>query len=281
MFDSKRRIGQNGFMKNGLRDQQGQVALIVVLVLVVMGVIVLSVVSRSVSDLRLAGVEQSSSQALKAAEAGIEEALRNINIGGSFEGTVNEASFETEAQSEGADGQVTNVAIETGEVVEVNVTGSASPPTSLDIYWADRGESNESPTGAVEVIKYQQFSGSDYRTVHYAFDPDATRGASNNFDAATVNPGSFMGVSFGARANIPIVAEDVIVRVRMLYNRGKIGVSPLPVGSLLPDQTYRIVSTGSTTDGVVRKVEAVRTLPVLPVVFDAALYSGGQLTQTN
>ena len=85
MFDSKRRIGQNGFMKNGVRDQQGQVALIVVLVLVVMGVIVLSVVSRSVSDLRLAGVEQSSSQALKAAEAGIEEALRNISIGGSFE----------------------------------------------------------------------------------------------------------------------------------------------------------------------------------------------------
>jgi len=58
-------------------------------------------------------------------------------------------------------------------------------------------------------------------------------------------------------------------------------VSPLPVGSLLPDQTYRIVSTGSTADGVVRKVEAIRTLPVLPVVFDAALYSGGQLTQTD
>lgn len=281
MFDSNTEISQNELMKDDRRDEHGQVALIVVLVLVVMGVIVLSVVSRSVSDLRLAGVEQSSSQALKAAEAGIEEALRNISIGGSFEGTVNEASFETQAESEGADGQVTNISIEPGEVVEINLTGSVSPPTSLDIYWADRAESNESPTGAVEVIKYQQFSDSDYRTAHYAFDPDATRRASNNFAAATVNPGSFMGVSFGARANVPIVAEDVIVRVRMLYNRGKIGVSPLPIGSLLPDQTYRIVSTGSTTDGVVRKVEAVRTLPVLPVVFDAALYSGGQLSQTD
>lgn len=260
-------------------QESGQVALVVVLVLVVMGVIVLSVVSRSISDLRLAGVEQSSTQALKAAEAGIEEALRNVSIGGSQQGNLNNASFDTSTQSEGADGQVTNSAVAPGEVVEILVDGSPSPPNSINIYWGDRSEPTETPTGAIEVIKYQQYSSSDYRSVHYAFDPDAARRATNSFDAATVDPAAFKNVSFGALASVPLVSEDKIVRIRVLYTKAKVGIAPQPGGSALPDQLYRIVSTGSTIDGVVRRVEAVRTLPVLPMVFDAALYSGGSLTQ--
>ena len=129
------------------------------------------------------------------------------------------------------------------------------------------------------VIKYQQWSSTDYRAIHFAFYSDAARAVTYGFDAATSNPGSFKGTTFSAMANVPIVPEDKILRIRMFYNQGKIGLSPQPGGSLLPDQVYRFVSTGQTGDGVVRKVEAERTLPVLPLVFDAALYSGGSLSQ--
>lgn len=264
-------------MKN--ENESGQIALIVVMILVVMSTIVLSVVSRSISELNLARVEESSTQALKAAEGGIEEALRNLSIGSSIEGTVNNVDFTTTTSVAGSDGLVTIDAIEQGEIVEVLLEGAVSPPTSLDVYWGDISNTTEVPVGAIEVIKYQKWSATDYRVVHLAYDVNATRLSDNNFTTGVGSPGTFKGVNFSAKASVPVVAQDILIRIRVFYNQAKIGIAPLPGGSTLPDQVYRVVSTGVSNDGVSRRVEAQRTLPVLPPQFDAALYSGTTLSQ--
>ena len=70
------------------KHQQGQVALLVLLVLTVALTIGLSVVSRTISEIRIAGDTEKSAQAYAAAEAGIEQAL-TANQTGPTSGTFN------------------------------------------------------------------------------------------------------------------------------------------------------------------------------------------------
>ena len=257
------------------KEESGQVAVIVALSMAVMATITLSVVSRSVVDLRLTDIEEESAAALKAAEAGLEKALKSLESDDFSSSDFPGASYQVDVENKGETGFVTASAISKGEAVEVEM-GGASPPSSIRVYWGDSNDSTESPTGAVEVLKYSKVSDDDYRVERFVYDPDATRRSSNNFDAPiTVNPGSFQSVDFSARSEIVTDADDVLIRIRTFYNLATLGVEPL--GGVLPQQIYEAVATGEAADDVQRKVRAVRGSPQLPAVFDAALYSGGSL----
>ena len=66
----------------------GQVALILVLILTVVSAVSLSTISGVVTNIRLTGVDQESSQALRVAEAGVEQALKTLSPGGGSLGGV-------------------------------------------------------------------------------------------------------------------------------------------------------------------------------------------------
>lgn len=255
----------------------GQAALILILIMLVSSTVALTVIQRTIQEIELTTTEQDAAEALQAAEAGVEQGLRTLTSGQQV--PLEGANYSVQVGTEGANGYLTDSDLSTGNTLEINLAGSPSPPTSIDVYWGDNGDPNESPTAAVEVIKYQQFAVNDYRVVHYAWDPDGSRVASNSFFSPQLNPGSALGVSFRARANIALVAQDKIIRIRSVYNRTRIAIVPLPAGSQLPDLQHRIVSTGQTESGIVRKIEVIRDQPSLPQFFDFALYSGGTLQQ--
>ena len=111
------------------------------------------------------------------------------------------------------------------------------------------------------------------------YDPDATRANVNKFGTPTVNPGSFMGTTFGAMVNVPIVAEDILVRVKPLYNKARLGVGPQPAGAQLGNQFFTVSSRGVSGGNVFRKVEVASSSAGLPEIFDMTLYSGTSLSQ--
>lgn len=262
-----------------MRHPRGQAALILILIMMVSSTVALTVIQRTIQEIELTSTEQEAAEALQAAEAGVEQGLRTLTAGEpvNLEG----ANYSVEVGTEGSDGYLTDADLITGNTLEVNLASSVSPPTSVDIYWGDTGDGDESPTAALEVLRYQQYAADDYRVVHTAYDPVASRQTSNNFTSPTLNPGSALGVTFRAKVNIPIAAEDKVLRVRTVYNRAKLAIIPLPAGTQLPDLQHRIVSTGQTESGIVRKIEVLRDQPSLPQFFDFALYSGGSLQQTQ
>lgn len=261
------------------RSQNGQAALILVLVMMVSSTIALSVIQRTVQELELSSTEEYASKALQAAEAGVEEGLRTLTSNDNA--TLQGANYNLTVTTAGTDGYLSDTDVATGNTVEIPLTGSATPPTSIDVYWTDTTDNDENPTAALDVIKYQKFSDTDYRVTHLAYDPDATRRADNNFLAPTTPGGTALSTTFAARITVTIDPEDQIIRIRPVYNRAKVGIVPLPAGTLLPTLQHRIVSTGQTDQGIVRKIEVVRDQPSLPQYFDFSLYSGGTLDQQN
>lgn len=257
--------------------QRGQAALILILVMMVSSTVALTVIQRTIQEIELTSTEEDAAKALRAAEAGVEEGLRTLTTGETV--NLEGANYQIQVGTEGDNGYLADSDLSSGNTLEISLLNSASPPTSLNIYWTDTSDSNESPAAAIEVIKYQMFAASDYRVVHLTYDPDAVRRGTNNFGA----PGgasSALGVDFAASVNVPLVAQDQLVRIRAVYNRARLAVVPAPAGSLLPDLQHRITSTGQTESGIVRRIEVVRDQPSLPHFFDFALYSGGTLTQT-
>src|SRR3990167_5038568 len=62
-------------------NQSGQVALIVLLVMVVMLTLGISIAQRGVADVRISQQEEDSARAFQAAEAGLEQALSTLSSG--------------------------------------------------------------------------------------------------------------------------------------------------------------------------------------------------------
>ena len=64
--------------------KNGQALLIIMLAMATIATLVLSIVSRSVSQIELSGIEEESLRAFSAAEAGIEQALVSVSVGNSI-----------------------------------------------------------------------------------------------------------------------------------------------------------------------------------------------------
>lgn len=252
------------------RNQDGQIALTIALIIAVVSSISLSVLSRTTSEVNLTSVDENAAQAIRKAEGGAEQGLANLDTGISI--------ANVEVTKGGSTGFVSSGFASPGESAELSLFGSTGV-TSVDIYWGNKDDAIEDDTAAIEILKYQKFSDSDYRTLVFTYDSNVGRRAVNKFDAPTTNPGVYLGVDFGASANIPIVAQDVLVRVKPLYNRATLGFAPLPVSSRLADQYYSISSIGVAGGNVYRKVQVASSSAGLPEIFDSTLYSGGALAQ--
>jgi hypothetical protein len=146
---------------------------------------------------------------------------------------------------------------------------------SIDVCWSSAG----SPALAVIVLFKR---GASYLATKAAYDPDATRLASNNFaSAGNVTNGCGktnvykQTVSFAALPASPAInpATDTIlaVRFRPIYADADIAIST--GGVVLPSQGNTIVSVGQTGTGVTRKIAVTEQYRSPPSIFDAAVVS--------
>jgi hypothetical protein len=274
------------------KKSSGQAILLVILGMAVVLTVVLSVVSRTVTDVSITTTEEESSKAFSAAEAGIERLLvgdsaQGINLG-------NDASIQSaQALPLGENSQSFSFTetYNNGEVATVwFVSHSDSDPqkltctvkpcfngSSFNILW--------SGNSAIEVTVYYDIYGSSgvisstpnfsgVRIKRFAFDPNSSRRDNNNFSATSSGSGSY---SHSASVDMTGLTRPLFARVRFLYDRADGFMVQLPSGSL-PSQGRRLVSTGAS-GSTTRSIEVLDYYRSPLDIFEAGILSQGNLVK--
>ncbi len=289
-------------LQKNLSSAQGQMLIIFLLLMVVASAIVLSIASRTITDVRITTTTDQSNKAYFAAEAGIEEALRRIEASCAVVNPCDDfvSSFDNIATTSSTDFvQAPSSSVyfypdsvghdQSAQILLTDpnnpAAGSNSLLNNLEVHW---GLPGLSPTTAVEVILVYM-NGGNFGSVRYAFHPSPPQ---NGFCEATMTNTSLIGASetrtfsYGAPLSlacggetIPGTATSVMVRVRPLFN-GTTGV-PIAIrntgGTNIPAQGWTIVSTGKNA-GTTRKIETTKTFPSVGSLFDYALFNGSNGT---
>ncbi len=247
----------------------------------------LSVASRTLTDVRISTQSELSQKAFSAAEAGVEDALRQDFK--SFTGTgeiqvSSDAKYIVEVTAQGAGTSFApDRPVEKDDVTQLNLAGTGA--TALNVYWVDKSDASQSsPKASIEVAEVY-LEGGSYKIAKYAANPSCTAiadtGDNNGFSSVGCTSGDFtLGlITYGARLQIPLHSQSQALRIRTFYNRAAAAVEvAAPAGATLPVQSYTISSTGTSGD-VVRKVQVSRSVESLPPIFDYVLYSGSGLSK--
>lgn len=280
-----------------ITSAQGQILVLVLLVVLVGLTIGLSIASRTLTNIRNAGDLDQSNRAFSAAEAGIEKALARIKAGQdcssgacnpNITGTVTEVKLENAGGNTGAFGIP---ALEKDNVIQLNLATYTGD--TFDVYWGNADDSGNSAAAIVVSVVYA--NGANYGLGKTAIDPSSRN---NNFSSPTASGGSvsYPGTSNGltlqddsfhddygfmSRINlknspgnlVPAGSNPVMARVRLLYNGPEqIAFSPQDTFSL-PPQGQQITST-SSAGGKTRTVKVFKSNATLPAIFDYALFNG-------
>lgn len=271
--------------KSDLRG--GQIVLIVVLLTVLGLTVGLSLISRTVTDVRISSQIEQSGRAFSAAEAGIESALSiqsnaftpkgNIQLGDS------KAEYSVAKQGGNADtipfpvtatGQSQSAwLMDHTEEGALDEAGYSYPSDSaMDICWNSAG--NDVPAMIV-TLTYKEDG--EYRLAKAAYDPTVGRG--NNFlPANTDTEGNYCdgGYSF-KKTIIPAVdfgmstaAQLILLRLTPVYVSASTAVKP---AVRLPVQGRIITSVGTTNTNVTRKIQVNQGYQILPSLLDFTLFS--------
>jgi Tfp pilus assembly protein PilX len=252
-------------MKLFREKQSGQVALIVLLVMIVLLTIGISLASRSISDVRISQDEKEALRAFSAAEAGIENILSQPTItAGSQTVPVTtgiQANVTIEEVGEGASQTLNN-----GETMHIIFTGATPATSTLNINWIDKNVTAEmSNPASIEVIVYRI----DYTMRRFAYNAMAQ---SNDFTLINSGSGNYFRQVQITGLN---PATDALIRIRVLYNQATVMVNS---NGLLPVQMYNINSQAQAEGEKIGRIAVERTVAILPPIFDYALFSNTNLT---
>lgn len=262
-------------------NQSGQIVVILLLIMLVGVTIGLSITTRTLQQMKVATVSEQSSRAYTAAEAAIEEALRQELVG-EMTGTIDLGTTRAEYIVEEA--PEFSLTVQKDEVAQVNLqdfTGSA-----IDIYWVLESDPNENTSRASLELTFIKNDGGDYSVIRFAVNADA-RSASNGFTdpgGSDISGGVNLSRSDRANCGLPSsgycnkaaitgLSDIEILRVKPFYNRATILVESSPPG-LLSSQLFTISGEATTRADVTRKVEVTKAPPALPPIFDYVIFDG-------
>lgn len=282
-------------MRKSSKTQKGEIILIILLVMAVGLTIGLSVAGRSLTDIRLSTQIEESNRAFSAAEAGIEDVLRQGLLSATGgPGTIGDAKYNVTLTSVGGSASQFSFpsVIQAGDaqviwLVPHNASGAddstrAYSGSSIEICW-----SKIETTPALEISLLFK-SGSNYKVARAAYDPDSTR--TNNFSSLADPAGSYCtsgNENYTYHVNLifadlspAVIASDIplALRLRPVYANSKLAVKPAS-GATLPEQGKNIVSTGQTNSGVTRKWNVIQTYSAPNDIFDYAIWSNTNLTK--
>lgn len=249
--------------------EKGQALLIVVLVMVIALTVGLSIASKSITSLRTSTEEANSQKALAAAEAGIEQAIKNnVQIAsGSFTNnttystnitSVSGTSFLLNAanpvlQDDGIDVWLSEYSINPSEIYRNPWSGN------LTIIWGTT--SNGCSNAALEIAVISGTKSSPILT-RYSYDPCQARAGVNSFDFVPTTARVISGKTLYYQVTLP-VSFGLIARVIPFYSNTIIGVSG---SSNLPSQGSVITSTGTSGD-TQRRINVFQGYPEVPSEF--------------
>jgi len=278
------------------RDSSGQALLIILLIMAVALTIGLSVVSRSITDIRISQEQEESARAFSAAEAGLESLLAT----GGAPGTVGDFTITTDTRNLGDSNififlkEIAAGDSQTVWLVGHNDTGDPDPSvsqfsgTEIQVYWGNEGTPDDQPyTPALEATIFYK-SGDSFETKKYTSDPSTTnRPISNSFFTGDLAKNQELdGTMFRFRRRITDLPGNMyVLRLKLIYNEKSIYDEAIDhilgvqgVGDTLPLQAncYASIATSETT-GISRKVEQCQFYPSLSGMFDYVLFSESNL----
>jgi Tfp pilus assembly protein PilV len=260
-------------------DQKGQALLIVVLVMVVALTVGLAVVARSIVNLKNSQQEVGSQQALSAAEAGVEQAIKSgISVS---DGTFSTSTkYETAIKTVSGDADFLlngNNKVSQDDAMYIWLTPYSTNQSelfrdadawsgNLTIYWGD--DANACNAAALEIAVVWNTEANP-KVTRYIYDPCPARVLKNHFTIATPVNKSISGITLlnSNNTTTPIhVTNGFLVRVVPLYADSYIGVSSINdvQNKSLPTQGSIITSTGTTGSNVQRKLDVFQGYPEIP-----------------
>lgn len=296
-----------------LLNQKGQTVILLLLVMVIGLTVGLSVVSRSVLDVKLSSQSEESSRAFTAAEAGVEVALeQGLATIGTIEGDVGPADSLSHytctrlAQAAGLSYYVFPYKVEKDKAAQFYFASASDiekqdfDGNKIRIVWGNSGTDKGSSTAPALEVSLIYKEEDTYKVAKFALDPNETRRGSNNFcspvscvqtevsnfatNGTDIITTSDAEVKFQFGADINVTAFNSgptkflqIGRFRLLYNEN----SPAVLGiKSFDDKTF--TSQGTVIDclgeriqsGVQRRVKVYENFPSLPDVFDYVLFNG-------
>ncbi|MBI2028733.1 MAG: hypothetical protein HYT07_03950 [Candidatus Levybacteria bacterium] len=244
--------------------ESGQVLLIVILVIIVSLTIGLSIAGRSITNIRTSTEEAESQKALAAAEAGIERALQDTQVGLSSGSLSPLTGYDTNVvevgtganlllvnggslipQSEGVDIWLANQD-PTNDEIEFSVPGAT---LDLTLHWGVAGEicaDDSNPSNwpaAIEVIVIRGTSSLNVSSTRSVFDPCNTH-RGNGFSPASTSPTPIGGKTLQFETTNLNITEGIFVRAIPVYKSTFIGAEV--GGATFPSQGYQITSTGES-----------------------------------
>lgn len=291
------------------KNTSGQALLLVLLSMAVVLTIVLSILSRSVTDVAVTSREEEALRAFSAAEAGIEKALI---IGADIGSTqIGDANFSAKVSGTGVATQefANPIGIISGESIlfwfvahddDGNLICDATHPcftgNRYKICWGKPGTSaSDATTPAVEISTFYLNTPGSYASARIArdtADPNSIRRSSNNFSAPDAG-GCTLGTTtfeFQKTVDLSPLGAGVygvqnglqFAKVKILYNTNathQIGIGTNFAGNaLLPAQGLRIESLGTSGESN-RKIEVFQGFGEPPPIFDAAIFSLGGISK--
>jgi len=273
-------------------SKNGQVVLIVLLIMSVILVVGLSIASRSVTDIKISQQSQEAARALWVAQAGLEEAIKlNQSIGagekqplGGVEYSVSKVGIGGANEfvfpgNFGPDEPAVLWLVEhnasTKEIDDsVYYTGS-----KLTFYWGDKSACDANSPALEATLVYKD-SGNKFQNKRYVYD-HCSSGRTQNFSDSNIDC-SFGGKNFAfcssaETLNLPVGSKPYLVRLKLLFNN-----TPQPVGvggdANFPGQGDCYESSATVAEsGVTRKLRQCQLWGTTPSIFDNVLFSGNSL----
>lgn len=251
-------------MKKNLKS--GQTALIVLLIMIVILTITLSLISRSITDIKISQDEQEALRAFSAAEAGIEDMLNRATIGiGTTSVTVGTLTASVTIT---ATGENTKRTINQGETMYLLLEGSSPFPLGLNIYWIDSLKTDETNDKAsLEISSYVD----DYSVSRLAYNANGLV-RSNGF-----NTGDAGTDGYQSKKQISVVGNTKYITIKALYNKASIMVNSVAPG-ILATQQYNLTSSVNAAKDKSSKIVVDRTISSLPEIFGYTLFTEGNLS---
>ncbi|NCS32480.1 hypothetical protein GW793_03215 [bacterium] len=230
-------------------NNTGQTVVIVLLVAVVAATIAFSIAGSSLKNIEQTATTEETNRAFSAAEAGIEEALYNLEQTGSI-------------------GSLNNTALGSGAVIkEVN----SQDQVSLVL---DRLEKDDVAQVVLNNTTTQIKLKWDTTTAMVITVIDVNNGVTRYASKCSVYVAptfTLLGpVSGMCEQNISVTPDDRIVRMRAMYDSTSLSVTAN--NGTLPVQSTVITATGQSGE-TERTVQVERTVPVAPAFLDYVLFS--------
>ncbi len=286
------------------KTENGQILLIVLLILAVLVTIALSLIGRSTTNTNISTQIEESSKAFSAAEAGIEQALNTHTS--VPQSTIDGVKYSVLQESIGGGGASlnafpfptkTNRGMSetlwlcphddvTGAIKEGDPACYTTP--QIDLCWT----SGTPAPAIVLAVFYKDISNGQYKVARAAYDPDLTRRSSNYFlapDDSTPTDGqcakgSYAGLTQAYHHNVKLNNDPfklnnpnfiiLAIRIRPLYNDTNLALS-VPGGGTqsFPKQGDIFTGTGTTSTNIQRTIRVEKYYQSPSSIFDYVIYS--------